>query len=147
MDITKIAEVVAQSEQGTTSPVYQPNGEPYLAADGKTPCTFTCVGKESKRVKLARDKQTKRMLRDRRGDVEVEDVRQNRVELAAAGLIEWTGWEANGAPWPCTPENVATLLDSADHLLEQAERLVDGHARFFGKPSRGSSATSDTKPD
>ncbi len=137
MDISKIADVVAQSEQGATETVYQPSGEPYLAPDGVTPCTFTCVGSESQRIRSARDKQIKRMLRDRRAQVEVADLRRNRVEVATAGLVEWTGWEAKGQPFACTPENVGALLSSADHLLEQAERIIDGHARFFAAKSPG----------
>lgn len=137
MDISKIKDEVAKDEEGATVTVYQKNGDPYLAADGTTPCTFTVVGDESKRVRQAKDRQTKRVLRDRQREIEPGDLRTNRIELAAAGLIDWSGWESDGQPVPCTADNAKTLLGSADHLLEQAEEAIRRHARFFVERSSG----------
>lgn len=135
MDINKIQVEVAKDENGVVVPINQKNGEPYVGADGK-PATVTVVGSESKRYRAARDAISRKMLRGRRSRLEPEDLMRNRVDMAAAGVIDWSGWESNGKPAPCTPENVKALLLAADHILEQVESGISEHADFFANSSK-----------
>jgi hypothetical protein len=145
MDITKIKEEIARDEEGRTFTPYDKEGNPYLGADGN-PATITVVGSDSKRVRAVKDAQTRRLLRRQRTRLEPSDLRANRIEIAAAAVIAWTGWEANDKPWPCTPENVAALLE-ADHILVQTEEEIDRPRNFSSSSAEISSSSSDTRRD
>jgi len=135
MDISKIQAEVAKDETGVVVPINQKSGDPYLAANG-TPATVTVVGSESKKYRAARDSISRKMLRGRRTRLEPADLTNNRVEMAAAAVTDWHGWEAGGKPAPCTPENVKALLMAADHILEQVESGISEHADFFANSSK-----------
>jgi hypothetical protein len=135
MKISALKEAVAQDEEGAVLPVEGKDGEPYTAADG-TPCTITVVGSESKRMRAAVDRQTRRVLRNQRTKMDPDALRTNRIELAAAAVVAWHGFEDEaGTDVPCTPENVTEVLGAADHVLEQVEAGVRRHASFFAKSS------------
>lgn len=131
MDIAELQREVAQDEEGATVPIHDKRGEPYLAADG-SPLTITVCGPDAKRVLAAVDAQTRRILKQRRAEPTPEEIRQRRIETAAAAVIDWHGWEADGRPLPCTPENARAVL-SAPHVLAQVEAAVNAHASFFAK--------------
>lgn len=133
MDVSQLDAVIAQDEEGSVIPINQKNGEPYMGADG-SPSTITVVGSESKRYRQAKDAIQRRNLRSRASKVEPADLLRNRIELAAAAVIAWNGWEEEGKPYPCTPENVKRLF-RADHIFEQVEMGIFAHADFFGKSS------------
>jgi len=129
-DLTKtIDAVLAQDEQGAPTPILQPNGEPYRAEDGSD-ATVTFLGPESKRVRAAIAANTRRLMRARKQKFDDADLRANRVEIAIAASTAWHGWTADGAELPCTPENLRVLY-RADHILQQAEAAINGHADFF----------------
>jgi hypothetical protein len=71
------------------------------------------------------------MLRSRSVKLEPEDLRRNRIELAAAAVVDWHGWETNGLTFLCTPENVRLLFRQAEHILEQVEAAINSHSDFF----------------
>lgn len=127
-------QVVQQDEQAVTGTIYQPSGDAYLAADGSE-CTLTVQGKESKRYRRAKDAQTRRMLRSKKNKLEPADIRANRVELVIAVLTGWHGWEDGDKPAELNEENAKQLL-RVDHILDQAEELIEGHADFFKKSSQ-----------
>jgi len=133
MDILELDKETEQDEEGAAVPIFQRGGDPYLAADG-TPATITVLGSESKKYKAGKRAATKKMLRSYGSHVEPEDVERNAISLAAAAVIDWHGWEANGQPVPCTPENVKVLL-SRDHILTQVQLGIDRHSSFFAKAS------------
>ena len=133
MDFAKIADEIAQDEQIATVPIENKNGDPYLASDGSQ-STISVVGSESTRVQHAKDVQTRRLLRSTRRKLEPKDLRENRIEIAAAAVVEWHGWEMNGEAWPCTPENAKKLL-GAEHILVQVEEAVSRHSTFFTSSS------------
>lgn len=134
-DILSIQNEVAQDEQGVTDVVYQKSNDPYLAPDGVTPCTITVLGSDAKAVRLAKDAVQRKLLQSRRAKLEPADILQNRIEIAAAAVLDWFGWTSGDTPFPCTRENVRILL-SAEHILVQVESLIDRHASFFaGKSS------------
>ena len=47
MNIQELDQIMAQDEEGAVIPIYQKNGEPYLALD-ETQSTITVVGTESR---------------------------------------------------------------------------------------------------
>jgi len=135
MDINVLKFKVEQDDTPVTIPIYQKDGDPYLAADG-TPATIDVVGSEAKRYEAARTQITKNMLRSRRTRVEPEDLQRNRITMAAAAVTGWHGWENGSEPLPCNEENVRMLL-GIEHILDQVEAGIAAHADFF-KQSSGS---------
>lgn len=135
MKLSELKVAVAKDEEGVVVPIVGKDGEEYTALDG-SPVTITVVGAEAKRIRDARTVQTKRVLRQQRTRLDVEDLRTNRIELAAAGVIAWHGWEDdNDQPIACTPENVKAVLAAAEHVLDQVEQGIQRHAAFFGPSS------------
>lgn len=134
MDINTLGDIVAQDEKPVEVTVYQKNGDPYLGPDDR-PCIISVVGSESKQYRAARDKLTRKFLRGRQSKMEPADLRNNRVEQAAAAVVGWSGWTAHGLEFPATPENVRILLNQADHILEQVEAGINSHADFFTNSS------------
>lgn len=132
MDIRKIHEGVKRDEEGVPVTILDPMDQPYPAPDG-TECTITVLGSESKRVRNASIEIARRRTRPgRRYQFTPEDAMEFRIELAAAAVVDWHGWEANGEPWPCEPENVRELL-GVRHILVQVETAIQNHAFFTAK--------------
>ena len=131
MDIGKLDAVIALDEQEVDVTIYQKNGEPYTAPDGKTPCTITVVGEESKRVTDADTATQRRMLHQRSQRLQPADILFNRIFRASAAVTKWAGWTSGPDTLAeCTPENVRKLL-RVPHILSQVEAAVSGHADFF----------------
>lgn len=129
-DITAMQDEIAQDEVGSPVPIYKKNGEPYLAADGTTQSTITVLGSDAKQVRLAKETIQRKLLRQRRTKLEPSDILENRISVAAAAVTAWDGWESEGKPFACTPEHVKLVL-KAEHILEQVEAGIAGHADFF----------------
>ena len=147
MEISDIKKAVAQDENAVDITIYQKDDQPYTAADGKTPVTIKVVGSESRQYRAAKDSQMKKMMRLRGRKLEPDDIRRNRVELAASAIVGWNGFESSGIPFPFSPENARLLLTQADHILEQVEDGIAGHADFFMESLRNSAKSSDTPSD
>ena len=122
-----------RENEGAVIPIQDKVGDYYLGPDGK-PATITVVGSESKRYKDAKHAQYRRMskrVRSGRSEPTPEELERDAVELAAAAVIGFDGWESDGKPLPFTPENVKALL-AYDHILEQVQAGIVRHASFFG---------------
>jgi hypothetical protein len=132
-DIGEVAAAVEQDEEVADIPIYQKNGDPYLGADG-SPSTVGVIGSESKEYNRALDKIARKGMR--RGVPSAEETRDRRIDLAAAAVKRWSGWESGGKPFDFSPKNVKHLL-GAQHILEQVEAGISRHADFFerGSPS------------
>jgi hypothetical protein len=118
----------------TWEPINKSTGNPFMARDGKTPCTLTTVGADSKRVRASVERATDRMLNARRKKMTPADLHQNRISTAAAAVVQWTGWDDNGVEAECSTKNVEALLALPD-VLRQVEEKVNEHADFFVTPS------------
>lgn len=139
MKLSEVKAEVAKDEEGVAIPIKQKNGEPYLAADGKTPVTITVLGSESKAVRRAEARQTRRAVRGQHQDIDEDTILANRAERCAAAVVAWHGFEDDhGKAIPCTPDNVKTFLTAAPHILDQVQRAVDGGVRFFTNASANS---------
>jgi hypothetical protein len=132
MDIARIDEIIAQDDELAVIPIYQKNGDPYLASDDKTPCTISVYGPESKAAKKAKRVEWRKLSKRAGQTVEVEEYDASRLEKAAALVADWSGWESNGQPAECTPQNVKALL-AAEHILAQVEAGIARHAAFLGR--------------
>jgi hypothetical protein len=141
-DLEAVATASAQSEQGVTFTVYQPDDNPYKGPDGKD-VTISVVGKESKAYRDAENIITRRALKKRRQITEPEELRQNRIDLAVACITGWSGWENGKQPLPFTAENARKLL-AHRHILEQVEEAIGAHAANFTKTSTSSPTSSST---
>jgi hypothetical protein len=131
-NLASIKAAVAQEDEGVTVTIYQKDGDPYLGADGE-PSTITVVGSESARYKRAKHAQYRRMtkrVRSGRGEATPEELEQDAVDLVAAAVIGFSGWEDGTTPLPFTPENVKMLL-GFDHIMEQVQAGIHRHASFF----------------
>lgn len=136
MDITKIAEVAAQAEKGAVVQILQADGEtPYRDEVTGNPSTMTIVGAESPRYKAAHNAILRKLMRLKKSENTPELIGDNRIDQAAAAVVDWSGWTSGNVAAPCTPENVKAVL-KLDHILEQVEEAIRGHARFFTSSSR-----------
>ncbi|HAM54695.1 MAG TPA: hypothetical protein DCQ64_04520 [Candidatus Rokubacteria bacterium] len=130
-DMNDVAAAIAEDEHPVVIKILRKDEEPYVGQDGQ-PSTISVLGDESKAVRLARDAATRRFLRRGNKKPSPEELLESRIAQAAAGVVAWSGWESNGAPWECTAANVKTLL-TADHILEQVEAGIRSHADFFAR--------------
>ncbi|MBA3891943.1 MAG: hypothetical protein H0X64_15595, partial [Gemmatimonadaceae bacterium] len=133
-DINAIADELAQDEQGAPILILQKDGDPYLAPDGSE-VTITVLGTDSKAFRHAKEVTQRKLLRTRRTKLEPADLLDNRITHAAAAIVGWHGWVSGDQPFPFTPDNAKALL-RAEHILEQVEAGIAGHADFFKRSSR-----------
>lgn len=144
-DLQQAREQVEAQEQPVAVPIYQPNGEPYEAPDGSQ-CTISVLGSESEKARRADEINARRILRAQRRRLEPEDIRRNQLEKAAALVVDFHGWEENGQPLEFSKDSVRKLL-AFDHILDQVQAGIDGHADFFTTASPTSLSAPDTKDD
>lgn len=132
-DILKLQDEVARDEQGLTETIYQKDGDPYLAPDGSE-CTITILGMDAKRVRRTQDSIQRRLVQKHGRKFEPAEYRKQRIELAASAVTGWAGWTAGEQPLEYSNENTIALL-SVEHILEQVEAILKGHAAFFKSAS------------
>jgi hypothetical protein len=141
MRLTELKEQVAQDEQGYTFAVVDPMGDTYTAVDG-TDVTFTVVGTQSKARRKAEDAEARRLMRAGRTQMEPEDLRARRLNLATACVTAFHGWEDDaGAAVPFSAHNVREILTADERILVQVENAIDRHSAFLSKGSPNSSRT------
>jgi hypothetical protein len=136
MDIGQIQAAIAQDEEAVAVTIYNKAGDPYTGSDGK-PATISVVGSESKRYRDARQVIQRAALRTHgkpTPDETLERIRDNNIALTAAAITAWSGWESEGQPWPCTPENARDLM-AIEHIRDQVANAIAEHATLFTKRS------------
>lgn len=98
-----------------------------------TDVVFMIVGTLSKRYKKAQARNRAQWGRKAGGGDELD---QQARDATAACVVSWTGIvDADKAPVPCTPDNVAQLLDEMPWVREQLDGEIRDHAAFFTKRS------------
>lgn len=141
MRIGELKLLVAKDEDHLTVPVLDPNGDAYLAADGSE-VTFTVTGTQSRARRKAEDTESRRLMRAGRTQMEPEDLRQRRLNLALACVTGYAGWEDDtGAALPFTPNNAREILQADERILTQVETAIERHSSFLSKPANSSSPT------
>jgi hypothetical protein len=139
-DFRTAQQSVQQDENVVDIPIFQKNGDPYLAADGTTQCTVGVVGAESRAARHAERTARQRYVRMlQTGGVvaTTDDEEQESVEIekTAACVVRWFGWTDGDSEYPCTPDNVRQLL-AVPHIHTQVAAGVAKHAGFFARSAR-----------
>lgn len=132
MDIRNIPVELEQEDIAVRVPLFKRDGEPDLDATGQQ-AYFEMLGRDSAKVRRVMESQQRRWARHR-GPIKPEELYANRVEIAAVALVGWGGIEDGGQPVPLSAD-VAKIVLSDRHYLEQAEDGIANHARFFTKAS------------
>jgi hypothetical protein len=136
MDMKTLNKLIARDNEPVTITIYQPNGDPYLAADGSE-STMDVVGAESELYRKAERRQQRRLFKRARlsqANIKPEEAEAEAIELCASGVVAWHGWEDDGKPWKCEHANVKLLL-GVKHIFDQVNAGINGHASFFEKSS------------
>jgi hypothetical protein len=103
------------------------------AIGDETDVVFMIVGTLSKRYKKAQTRNRAQWGRKAAGGDELD---QQAREATAACVVSWNGIvDQDGAAVPCTPDNVAQLLDEMPWVREQLDGEIRDHAAFFTKRS------------
>lgn len=137
MRLDQLKESVAQDEEGASVTINDPNGEPYTAADGSE-VTMTVLGAQSKARRKAEDAAAQSLARAGRAGFEPEAMRARRLNLAAACVTGWSGWEdESNQPIPFSAANVKTVFATDDRILAQVESAIERHSAFLAKSSTG----------
>lgn len=131
--IQDIEKQVAQDEEVVDLAILQKNGDPYMGDDG-SPSTIGVLGSEAKKYRLARDEQTRKLIRGGKGKLTIEENYKARIDTAAAAVVRWHGWEEDGKTLPCSPEHIVKVLKH-EHILVQVEMAIRDHTDFFLKSS------------
>lgn len=127
MEISNIKAERASEEEGVTVEIRNRAGE---LEEG---VTITVVGTYSATYRKVRDANRDKMVKQRRGMLNGEALDAQAIETAARCIKGWTGFTANGQPYPYTRENAIALLSEADWIREQVEEAMNDHASFFQK--------------
>ena len=88
---------------------------------------------ESDAVKRVQRRHMDKALKSRGKKMSAADIEANLIEKTAAAVVGWE-WK-NGASWggkklDCTPENVATVLETG-WVRSQVEEVIGDEAAFF----------------
>ena len=63
-----------------------------------------------------------------------EDMEAESLQVLLASVQGWRGIVVEGEPWPCTPENIRTLLGGNDSWIRrQLNAAQEDEALFFEK--------------
>lgn len=117
----------AKDEDGYPVAMHWRDRAKWLAADGKTPVTFTVYGSEAPTY-LKRRAEVYRELSTAEENVDGDTL---AAFVAACALKAWDGLEE-----PFTPENARALM-AFEFLRVQVERGSTRGADFFGAASTG----------
>jgi hypothetical protein len=104
--------------------------------EGETGIFITLASKDHpdvlKMVRRAMDKRLSEMAKGSKKNVTSAEIEAEALEVLSAAVKGWEGVEANGEPWPFTPENVRALLEHR-WIRRQLDDAMNTEARFFGR--------------
>lgn len=133
MDVKALDAELQQDETIADIVIYKKDGSPYLAADG-TPSTVGVTGTDADAYRKEKHAIQRELLSSRRTKLDPEDLTRNRIRQAAAGVKRWHGWEDDDEELKCERNNVRAVC-KIEHILEQIEAGIAGHASFFSSNS------------
>lgn len=139
-DLGAAPNVADLEEKGVAVQIRDIHGEPmmYRSEGGSEyPVQIVVAGSYSHRYRRAINAQTTRMLGRRAQKMTGELAQENRMEVISRCVISWSGFNSNGQPIPCTPENVKVVMERAPWIRDQVEAAMEDHEAFF-KNSSGS---------
>ncbi len=134
-DLTKL-DSRSKSETGVEMKIIHPGTlAPITNSDGQ-PVTITLRGRNSTAYKTAfrmvQDRARERAARGLRPND--EETRVDEIDFLCAVTTDWKFTELDGAPFPCTPENIRKLWSDERFtwVLEQATRFAANDGNFLG---------------
>lgn len=132
MDINAGKSVAQREDEGTTIHLRDETNEKQYADEAKTqPVTITVVGTYSSRYRRLSDANRDKMLKQRRTQLDGDQLEEQGLELQAGCILGWDGITANGEPFPYTKANAVALLRAAPWVREQVEAAMNDHASFL----------------
>jgi hypothetical protein len=134
LDLTKVTKAAKDKDPEVTVLLLDKTGEPYIPE-----ATVTVVGTYSKAYRAAQERQTARVLGQRRlrKPTAAEVLAQTR-EITAACIVGWSGIVSGKTSVACTEENKLALLEAAPWIQEQVEEAMRGQSDFIKSNSKGS---------
>lgn len=140
MDIKSQAKQVEQREDaGFTVHIRDELGEKLYQDDEQTkPVTITVVGTYSRTYRRTIEAQRDRNIKQRKFNLDGDELLQQALELEAACIRDWDGFTDDGAPVPYTKANAVALLRQYPWIREQVNAAMNDHAAFFQQPSPSS---------
>jgi hypothetical protein len=94
------------------------------------------VSYQSERVKKVRRKMANSTIREQKRNPRkistIEETEERTFEIAASAVVEWSGFEMKGEVFPCTYENVLSIVRNPDFwwLLEQIDKAAEDQQAF-----------------
>jgi hypothetical protein len=129
MEIRNSKPIRDREEEGTVINVRDVSGE---IQEG---VTITVVGTYSQTYRKAVNANRDKVLKERRSALDGDAIDSRTLETAAKCIKGWTGFTADGQPFPYNKENAIALLTEAPWIREQVEEAMNDHASFFPKAS------------
>lgn len=137
MDISSFSGLAKSFDDGVEVEILHP-------VTGKA--TGLCVrvaSYQSERVKAAQRRMANAALRDQKRNPKktatVEEIEEKTTDIIVAAVLSWEGFEKDGKPLECTPENVRMVVENPDlwFIAEQIDKAADDQLAFM-KASRKS---------
>lgn len=92
---------------------------------------------QSERVKKVQRKLANVAMREQRRNPKkaatVDEVEEKAHDIMVAAIISWSGFERDGKPLDCTPENVRAVLSNPDlwFIAEQIDKAAEDQQGFL----------------
>ncbi|WP_290497620.1 hypothetical protein [Hyphomonas sp. UBA4494] len=137
MDISSFSGLAKSFDDGMEVEILHPvTGKP-------TGLSVRVASYQSERVKAAQRRMANAALRDQKRNPKktatVEEIEEKTTDIIVAAVLSWEGFEKDGKPLECTPENVRMVVENPDlwFIAEQIDKAADDQLAFM-KASRKS---------
>ncbi len=118
-----------KQESGIDVEILLPDGEP-------SGMVFKVAAADSERVKARAREITNELTKAGKGAGDV--LEEGNLAIRCAAVISWQGVQMEGKDFPCTPDNVVSVLRQFSFIADQVAVASEDRALFFGKSSKGS---------
>lgn len=129
LDTTKL------SEDGATLEVRHPSTGAILSNGDGRAVTIVLAGMDSNRARKSERQATNRRLkasgRGRGLGLTGDDLDNDALDLLAACTLAWSGFDLEGQPLECNPDNARKLYRQFPWLREQAQQFVEDRSNFL----------------
>lgn len=131
MDLSKFDGFAKSFDEGMEVEIRHP------VTGDKLGMTVTVASYQSERVKKLQRKLANVAMREQRRNPKkaatVEEVEEKAHDIMVAAVIGWSGFERDGKPLPCTPENVRAVLTNPDlwFIGEQIDKAAEDAQAFL----------------
>lgn len=136
MDLSKFDGFAKSFDEGVVVDILHP------ATGEKLGMSVTVASYQSERVKKLQRKMANAAMREQRRNPKkaatVEEVEEKAHDLMVASVVAWDGFERDGKPLPCTPENVRAVVTNPDlfFVAEQIDKAADDAQGFLTASAR-----------